>query len=162
MLKSKRADAAHKNELNMTPMIDVVFLLLIFFMIVSELATLDAEDIRIPPAKNAVRDTAPDKDLVVVNIRKAGGVGEPGEIRIRGRKYDALTLREYLREEARLAGWDDIRRRTSNLKVLIRADSECRYEAVQTVLDSCQLNGIYKTQIAGGSESPPPKSGQPY
>ncbi|MHC4662394.1 MAG: ExbD/TolR family protein [Planctomycetota bacterium] len=143
----------HKNELNMTPMIDVVFLLLIFFMVVSELSALDAEAMTLPWAEKAEppEKTAARIDIVVVNVLKPkfADAEEPGEIRVRGKKYDKRTLKEYLRQAAQEVPLEDTRKRISSLKVLIRADMECRYEAVQVVFDSCQQNGIYKTELAG-------------
>lgn len=157
---ARAPDLEHKNELNMTPMIDVVFLLLIFFMVVSELSALDAESMTLPWAKEAQppERTAKRIDIVVVNVLRSKNPAEPGEVRIRGKKLDKRTLKEYLRQAAQEVPLEDTRKRISTLKVLIRADCECRYEAVQIVFDACQQNGIYKTEIAGsGAYVAPPR-----
>ena len=63
-------------ELNMTPMIDIVFLLIIFFMCVTELSKLDAiAAVQLPIADQAYDDQeTPDK--IVLNLQKGndGGV----------------------------------------------------------------------------------------
>ena len=159
--RSKAEDYEYKNEQNLTPMIDVVFLLLIFFMIVSELSALDAEAMTLPWAVTAVPPepgTNKKHDLVVVNVLESKDPNLPGEVRIRGKKLDKEKLREHLRAAANAVEWENPKKRISTLRVLIRADYACRYEAVQVVFDACQVNGIYKTEIAGsGKYVEPPK-----
>ncbi|HED65639.1 MAG TPA: biopolymer transporter ExbD, partial [Planctomycetes bacterium] len=56
-------DAGTEMEMNMTPMIDVVFLLIIFFMIITDLTQADLEQLQLPEAKSAVEDK-PDPKVV--------------------------------------------------------------------------------------------------
>jgi biopolymer transport protein ExbD len=70
--KSKELDPTNQAlEMNMTPMIDCVFLLLVFFMIVSEMSSLDLENMALAYADQA---KAPEEESVdrrvVVNIQK--------------------------------------------------------------------------------------------
>ncbi len=62
-------------DMNMTPMIDVVFLLVIFFMLVSDLSQKDLEDIDLPVSTEATHDR-PDPNRVrpVINIHQSGEV----------------------------------------------------------------------------------------
>ena len=55
---------------NMTPMIDIVFNLIIFFMLVSQFYRLSVEDVKLPPAKMADphREKLQDYTQLVVNI----------------------------------------------------------------------------------------------
>ena len=56
-------------ELNMTPMIDVVFLLITFFMLVTEITRQDdVEDLQLPDITTAVDDDDPDPGRLVINI----------------------------------------------------------------------------------------------
>ncbi len=60
-------------ELDMTPMIDVVFLLIIFFMIITDLTQQDLEEIKLPVAIHATPDKPdPDEWRPVLNINYAG------------------------------------------------------------------------------------------
>ena len=62
-----------ESELNMTPMIDVVFLLITFFMVVSEITRQDdIEDIKLPLVMAAIPDDNPDPDRLVINVLKDG------------------------------------------------------------------------------------------
>ena len=61
-----------KLEINLTPMIDVVFLLIIFFMVATKFAEIE-RDIRInPPSSNHAQPvTAPPQELIV-NVTEDG------------------------------------------------------------------------------------------
>ena len=60
-MKIKKAKMAEDPGFNMTPMIDVVFQLLIFFMLVTEVAAMEIERAYLPIATEAVEDDQPDK-----------------------------------------------------------------------------------------------------
>ena len=51
-------DAKTEIEMDMTPMIDVVFLLIIFFMIITDLTQQDLEELKLPEARAAVEGVA--------------------------------------------------------------------------------------------------------
>ena len=56
-------------EMDMTPMIDIVFLLIIFFMVVTELSNLDIVELILPVATEAkVEDPVPGSRTVTVNV----------------------------------------------------------------------------------------------
>ena len=72
-------DAQTEMEMNMTPMIDVVFLLIIFFMIITDLTQQDLEELKLPEARSAVEDK-PDPKVVrpIINIMQDGTVMHKG------------------------------------------------------------------------------------
>jgi len=59
-------------KIDLTPMIDIVFQLIIFFMVVTEMASKDLEDVTLPRANHAIADEDPPSDRMVINIRKDG------------------------------------------------------------------------------------------
>ena len=59
-------------EMDMTPMIDCVFLLMIFFVLVIDLSQQDLEDLILPPAKYAVPDENPPEVRPIINIAQGG------------------------------------------------------------------------------------------
>ena len=137
-------------EINMTPMIDCTFLLLIFFMVVSEMAALDMENVSLPYADQA-RDHPPPADrMLTVNIRRDDALD--GHVRIAGEKYDKEKLAELIRKEAIRSELEtdrgNARLRCYKLSVLIRCDRDAKYETVQWVFDACSRNGVYKTILA--------------
>jgi biopolymer transport protein ExbD len=125
-------------ELNMTPMIDVVFNLLVFFMIALDLSQKDLEELALPTALCSVEDRG--EERVTVNVVKAEDHADTGAVRIvvRGRDYDLEGLGDLLfamaerhREDA--PGPNP----PSDIPVLVRCDREVRWRAVQRVLQVC-------------------------
>ena len=137
-------------KVNMTPMIDCTFLLLVFFMIVSEMSSLNLEAISLPYADQANRDTIPEGPMLTVNIKKDGA--RSGHVRIMGRPYDKDKLAELIRKEAIRSGRDidpqHPQLRAHKLQVLVRCDRGAKYEMVQWVFDACSRSGVYRTILA--------------
>ncbi|MEZ6019268.1 MAG: biopolymer transporter ExbD [Planctomycetota bacterium] len=68
-------DAETEMELNMTSMIDVVFLLIIFFMIITDLTQQDLEDLKLPLATAATEDKPdPTKKRPIFNVKHNGEI----------------------------------------------------------------------------------------
>ena len=133
-------------ELNMTPMIDIVFLLLIFFMVVSELAQLDDADVELPIASKASIDGCePDPSLIILSVQNGKGANE--KILAQGRELDERALMQYIHQEAIFAGTDDPETGSSNLRVKIRADRNVITKAVQMIFDACAKCRVFKTEI---------------
>lgn len=63
-----------KPEMDMTPMIDCVFLLMIFFVLVIDLSQKDLEDLILPKAEFAVPDDQPPDIRPIVNIAQDGRI----------------------------------------------------------------------------------------
>ena len=62
-----------EDEMNMTPMIDIVFNLLIFFMVVSDLTQQELANLTLPLAHTAVEDKDNDEDdRIILNIDDKG------------------------------------------------------------------------------------------
>lgn len=70
---AKQSSKANQEiEMDMTPMIDCVFLLMIFFVLVIDLSQKDLEDLILPEAKYAVPDESPPEVRPVINIAQDG------------------------------------------------------------------------------------------
>lgn len=143
-------------EVDMTPMIDCVFLLLIFFMIVSEMSSLDMESLALPFADQA--QPSPKGQVIkriVINIQSEDA--RKGFVRVQGRNYNKEKLSELIRKEAIRSGEEHDPKfskiRIYKLRVLIRCDRKAKYETVQWVFDACSRNGVYKTTIAASPTS---------
>lgn len=110
-------------RLNLTPIIDVVFLLLIFFLVATRFEEAERElDIVLPEASEAVPLTSRPKELFV-NIDRAG------RIIMQGRQLTADQLFDTLRQAAA----SNPGRQT----VIIRADKQCVWEHVVAVMNLC-------------------------
>lgn len=164
-MKLKKSDENLDLGLNMTPMIDIVFQLLIFFMVVTELATLDLERMTLPYASetDTSKQHVPGSQRVVINVTRQTD-DKKSMIKIKKRKYTMQNLDDFLKLEGSLAGTVPNEfapdKMISVLEVLIRADRDARYEAIETVMNACQKNGIWKTSVATTSESYVRKPGE--
>jgi biopolymer transport protein ExbD len=147
-------------EINMTPMIDIVFQLLIFFMLVSEVSQLDGAKMALPYASASSTDFKVDQQfkMVTVCIEKTGNIPGVGRLTVQGKEHNEKSLAQLIQSQAQLAGYEDTVKRISNLKVRIRADREARYKSIQRVFEACQANMVYKTEVMA---SPSPTRDDP-
>lgn len=147
--KSELDPSIQTVKVNMTPMIDCTFLLLIFFMVVSEMSSLSMEDVALPHASEA-NIGEPVSPMLTVNIRKDDA--ERGVVHVMGRAYDRNKLSELVRREAIKSSREHDPRYPSiptyKLNVLVRCDRDAKYETVQWVFDACSRNGVYRTTLA--------------
>jgi biopolymer transport protein ExbD len=125
--------------IDLTPAIDVVFNLIIFFLIASELNERTVEQLALPRADQA-RKAAPSRERSVsVNVLA------DGTVRARGVTLpDAAT---FLELEAAGCEREEEPGSPSALRLLIRADRDARVGAVHRVLDACQRSGIYRLSL---------------
>ncbi len=121
--------------LSMTPLIDVVFLLLIFFLVASRLSQEDRElDIPLPSAANAMPMTVEPQEMIV-NIQ------ENGAIVVNNQSYDAVQFERMLTQA--------ITDNPLGQSVLIRADRRVPLQTPVDVMDICLQSGAsYSLSIA--------------
>ncbi|MCH2129234.1 MAG: biopolymer transporter ExbD [Pirellulaceae bacterium] len=124
--------------LNMTPMIDIVFLLIIFFMVGTKFTELERKiGLKVPSVNNSGALTAaPEKKVINVHA--------DGEISFRGNQVnidDLITMLEAAREEYQ------------DLGVLVRGDAEGPFQNVATVLNACRIAGISEMGISVSVET---------
>lgn len=166
----KISEQMMKEEVTMdlTPMIDCVFLLLIFFMIITEITQADIEQLELPQAKAAKPDDKPPPERLVINIIKQNP-NDPNErsglIKIKGRQYSLgqKELADLMRHEADPAGDGSGRKNNdpagvSERPLLIRCDRRVEYQYFQQILMLCARPDlgirIAKIEIAISTELP--------
>ena len=121
--------------INMTPMIDVVFQMIIFFVCTAQLEQeLIDSSIQIPDAPHAPA-VADAKDPRTITIELNG----QGDIYIARTALSCSKLRKILKKTVM-----DYGARGPSIPILIRADKETQHMAVQKVLDICSEAGLYR------------------
>jgi biopolymer transport protein ExbD len=118
----------------MTPMIDVVFLLIIFFLVSSHLAR---QENRLPlelPLAAEFDSVDPEKAPLTISV------DERARLRVGGNVIDVPTLRQIL------ADWSD--RLGSRAAIRIRTDGSVQYQYVEPVLREAALAGVTDAAIA--------------
>ncbi|MHC4597461.1 MAG: ExbD/TolR family protein [Planctomycetota bacterium] len=144
----KRERKAAEMKMNLTPMIDVVFQLIIFFMLVTEMAQADLEVLSLPHASQASPDIGPEKRRITVNILAPEDRGIC-RVKVKGKVLDPRGLHGYLWNEAQIAR-DPQDPRLCTRALLIRADKDTTFRYVQHVMQECVKPGIgiWKIQLA--------------
>src|SRR5579875_943107 len=120
---SSRAQADDPPVINMTPMVDVILCLLVFFMAATRLYDWDENEfaVNVPEVSDAAPLTAAPEDLVLT-------VNHPGAVVVGEKTYDLGALVTLLREA---------RGRYVNQGVVIRGDASLPYQALADVLSAC-------------------------
>ena len=155
-------DPETEMEMNMTPMIDVVFLLIIFFMIITDMTQQDLEELELPMAKYAVEDKPPpDQWRPIINIQYDGKIiikrevyYDPEVDATKAEPYEGI--KQWLALAAKQMEKDhmDPESGTGPLipdePLLIRADMSTPFRHIQKILEFCgdQSISIWKIQLA--------------
>ena len=126
---------------NMTPMIDVVFLLIIFFLVSSHLAKQEVQrDLPLPGADSGVDPTDDESPRMVINVEGTGEwfVGTRSLGDELDQKRDAL--RRSLANKIAKSGKD--------VEVRIRSDRTVAYGLIEPILRTCTEAGIWNVTFA--------------
>jgi len=136
-------------KMQMTSMIDVVFLLLLFFMIVSEMVKMELEDITLPVAQKGVSEIRDPKGRLIINVTW-DRYRHVSHIVIMKRVCDIQALATALRNAADAGkhSQEPGGPPTSEVLIKIRADADVPYEKVMVVMAQCAKAYIYKISFA--------------
>ncbi len=117
-----KTESIEEPDLNLTPMIDIVFLLIIFFMVGTQFSEMERQyDVKLPTVSDAQPLTSlPDE--IIVNIREDGTI-------VVDQKDLTIDDLEALLLEAK--------RRYADQAVLVRGDADGRYQRIMEVLEIC-------------------------
>ncbi len=119
-------------QIQMVPLIDVMFFTLIFFMVLSVYYHVEAQmDIRIPHASQAKEEQV-SSTQIIINITAAG------KFIVNGRTLSPAALEDILQKLSSL----------SQQSVIIRADQKTFHKYVIQVLDICARNDIRDVSFA--------------
>ncbi len=118
--------------INLTPIIDMVFLLLIFFLVATKFSDLE-RDVRVdPPSSRSARPITAVPQEIVINV------AADGVLMIAGTRYGMEELDRLL--AAAVA-------RNPQQSVVIRGDKQAVLQFAVNVLDLCERHGIARTYL---------------
>ena len=121
-------------DINMTPMIDVTFLLIIFFLVSSHLAQQEVQmELELPSAETGSRSDDQTR-RVVVNVLPQG------TILTGGKRVDPGELQRIIEFERQRVG--------ENLEVRIRADRHVPYRVVEPIMIAAARAGVWRVTFA--------------
>ena len=116
-------------SVDITPLIDMVFILLIFFIVTSVFAKDKAMDIE-RPGQQSAGSISKENILVVLT--------EQGAVRVDGREVSLNSLRSYVSKKVAV----------SALPVVIMADKDADVGELADIMDECRLAGVEKISLA--------------
>ncbi len=150
---------------NLVPMVDIMFLLLLFLMVGADMGDRELEEVHLPIAKSAVPEkpeTIP-QDRITLNVYHATekcsgyevtqlcGTRDHWAIGLKGTDYrDEKQLAAHLKALAK----EDCEKhgtQVPELQVQIRADQAAMFEQVQIAMGCCAEAKIYKVEIGAAT-----------
>lgn len=134
---------------NLTPLLDLVLQLIMFFMITVNFVRVDqfSDEIKLPVAQNATPLDNTAEEFLFLNLNQKGtlvgtlsnfALDTPGKLKV-------FLSREKV--ELERASRDKGNKGQPKIVIVLRADMECRYEDVWSVLDSCKQAGFVHWQL---------------
>lgn len=121
-------------SINLTPLIDMVFILLIFFLVTASFTKESGIDVDRPTAQTAVRE---EQGSMIIGINK------DGEIWIDNQKIGLRSVRAQV---------EHLQAQNPEGTVIILADKNSRTGLTVAVLDQVRLAGVANLSIAASNE----------
>jgi biopolymer transport protein ExbD len=134
---SRLVSTEMRAEPNLTPMLDMVFQLITFFMLVINFKSAEIDLTLKLPVVGSARpvDTQGQRELLVLNIDRYG------DLKIYGRSV--TNIESYIRNEAQVRGNLDADEELATT-IVIRADRATPFKMLNRVIKACQENGFRK------------------
>jgi len=123
-----------ESSVNLTPLIDVVFLLLIFFMVSTTFDTTSELKIELPKASARVTPDEPDRVTILINPK--------GDYFVNGKRLGSNSADLLLAEVQQLTG------QRSDVPVVIQSDAASPVQSMVTALDVVSHAGLTRLSIA--------------
>jgi biopolymer transport protein ExbD len=121
-------------ELNITPLLDLAFVLLVIFVITTTPVVNDL-DLKLPKASKHEKD--PPKDAYYITVDANGVIWlQKQAVQLEDVQPTLANLRAKMLEE------------NSDLGVIVRGDSKTKYGRIRAVLDACQAANVVKVELA--------------
>ena len=134
MSRRRRARGEEDSEVNLTPMLDVVFIMLIFFIVTASFVKEAGIDVNRPDAATAEKK---ERGNILVAITSNG------QIWIDKRQVDPRALR---------ANIERLYAENPQGSVVIQADKESRNGLLVQVMDAARMAGVFNVSIAAEVE----------
>jgi len=137
-------------RIDMTPMVDIAFLLLIFYMATTQFKPPEAKAVELPDSHSMIE--LPDKDIINITVTKYDSIYVDyivkTTINIEGREVET-NARLVRTTDQYMVSMEINRARAKNLKALIviKADHEASFGVMKEVMGSMQENQLTRFLI---------------
>ena len=126
--RTKRSQ--QKAEIKIAPLIDMVFILLIFFIVTTSFVSETGLTVERPAARSA--ENLESQSVLI-------GIGPLGEIYISGRRVGLFSLKPILENKLR---------NQPNLSVVLVSDKATSADLIVRVMDELRLSGVKRIALA--------------
>jgi len=134
MALGKRRNSEEESEIDLTPMLDVVFIMLIFFIVTASFVNESGLDVNRPPTTD---QPPPPDDLTKRNI--VFRISESNELLLDGRRVDIRSVR---------ANVERMHAENPEAKVIIDAHPKSKTELYVLIADQAREAGVYDISLA--------------
>jgi len=169
-MKMNKTDPHTDIAMDMTPMIDVTFQLIIFFMLLMDMSTKDLEELVLPKAESADPDKPnPADPRPVINIVEDGRILVKRELLYDPKNDDGYAeLKKFLERKAKAMPKAHTDKDNPNSPIapdkpiLVRADQATPFKHIQKVMEICGQAGIqiWKIELAAAEVAKDEEGGQ--
>lgn len=142
-------------RIDMTPMVDIAFLLLIFYMATTQFKPPEARAVELPQSHSQIE--LPKKDIINITVTKYDSIYvdyvEKAMINFDGRDIES-TVRKVVTTTSDRVASEINRARAKNIKalVVIKADKRATFGAMQDIMKSMQENALERFLIITDKE----------
>ncbi len=144
-LKRKKSRGGEEGGINMTPMIDVVFQMIIFFVTTAELERTSVDmTIKLALAPHGPAVEKKDPRTIVVDVDRKG------RIKIARVRFSLPALKSVMRKAVAQYG--------QTIPVVIRGDAATKHEDIKRVMDACTAAGLWRVKFAAIKDAAAPVS----
>lgn len=145
-MSQKLSTSSSKCEPNLTPLLDMVLQLLMFFILCANFATSQVnENIKLPIMQSAKPADKKETDLLYLNLREDGTLEMLGKEPTKKPAAIRNNLRTYRDDTLRAQGTDQVRQLKT--VIVLRADKNTEYKDVFQLLHWCKEIGFRKYQL---------------
>lgn len=132
---------AWQGKLNLTPLVDITFQLIVFFMVVSQVVTAEREPMQLPSPADSQAKQKTQADRIVINLF-ADEAGQLGKIKVNAQPISDLpALVDMMLRLGPVA-------RAKGTSVILRADKTIRYDQIEPVLKALSNASVGLVEIA--------------
>ena len=137
-------------RIDMTPMVDIAFLLLIFYMATTQFKPPEARAVELPKSHSQIQ--LPDKDIINITVTKYDSIYvdimDKAMIEIDGQQLET-TVRRVTTVTPLTVATSINRARAKNMRalVVIKADKNASFGIMQDVMKSMQENSLERFLI---------------
>lgn len=142
-------------KLDMTPMVDIAFLLLIFYMATTTFKPPEARAVELPESHSQIE--LPDKDIINITVTSLDSIyvdyTEIGIVNIEGVDVETTIRRVFTCDSYNVPEYIN-RARSKNMRALIviKADRDASFGVMQDVMEGMQENSLERFLIITDNE----------